>query len=484
MNAYKRSLIILNILCFLFTFSLSTTIYYVKNPPIEAHAVAVVDDVVIAGVVLVTAVSTILLTAYHFKSTDDLNFSVQHVVRNLSGPEKWIIEKAFSNGMVAKFAKWLFLKVLKLGGEAHKDANSSGSTAVVDNHLYKGYQPVKKTHSVYYPFIDFGNGEAETDYIVKDKFVDKSCTSITYNAVKFWIENPDKETYTYIIGDTATSSQHISILWGKQRAFVQVREKGQFTYRAVILGDDGQWRLQGDFINSWFANNKDVIGADVISPQAPTARDANAQDLIDATNNIDTSAPDVIGVSIPDSMGIDNIKQWDLANANVSADIMDSNAGSYDLSNCPDVITGLADAYPLTATDTGAVTVDNSKVDSVTYEGTQDKADTNTGTDTGAGTDVDTDAKIDWSPLYNVGGALKNVFPFCVPFDLYNILSLFTAEAIAPNFILDFSSFPLVSNLSYNLNFSAFDSIAKLIRSCELILYIIFLILVTKKIIS
>lgn len=83
---------------------------------------------------------------------------------------------------------------------------------------------------------------------------------------------------------------------------------------------------------------------------------------------------------------------------------------------------------------------------------------------------------IDLKPLQNL--IIKDKFPFCLPFDLKNSLTVMSAKQIIPNFKLEIRGFIT------DINFSMFDSLVKKARPFFLLMFVIFLILVTKKILS
>lgn len=79
---------------------------------------------------------------------------------------------------------------------------------------------------------------------------------------------------------------------------------------------------------------------------------------------------------------------------------------------------------------------------------------------------------------------LRELFPFCIPFDIYRLLSSFDAEPQAPHVQI-----PIVIdsiNFQYNLDldFSAWNSVAQAMRTAELIVYAIGLAWATGKVIK
>lgn len=110
------------------------------------------------------------------------------------------------------------------------------------------------------------------------------------------------------------------------------------------------------------------------------------------------------------------------------------------------------------------------------------------GKDPGKDPDPGTDSDPGVTPLpditmehYQVD--LKDIFPFCIPFDFIELLGVLDAQPRAPCF-----TFPVViPALDYRedvkLDLSIFDDVAKVIRLCEKVSFILFLMFVTSKVI-
>lgn len=80
---------------------------------------------------------------------------------------------------------------------------------------------------------------------------------------------------------------------------------------------------------------------------------------------------------------------------------------------------------------------------------------------------------------------LKEVFPFCIPFDLVDFIGILKAEGKAPKWELS-ASF-LGSRFSHHkitVDLAPYDPMAKIIRKTELFLFIVALILITRHIIK
>lgn len=83
--------------------------------------------------------------------------------------------------------------------------------------------------------------------------------------------------------------------------------------------------------------------------------------------------------------------------------------------------------------------------------------------------------------------ALSDLFPFCIPFDLYNIVSCFKADPVAPSAEIkipvgyDGSEFTWET---YTVSLSDFDPVAAVVRVLEYIAFVIGLMLITRKLIE
>lgn len=80
--------------------------------------------------------------------------------------------------------------------------------------------------------------------------------------------------------------------------------------------------------------------------------------------------------------------------------------------------------------------------------------------------------------------SLSSVFPFCIPFDVYNMVTMFVAEPEAPNaewtFTLPWSG----QEYSVGWDLSDFDVVAQVCRSMELVLFAVGLAVITHKVIK
>lgn len=79
---------------------------------------------------------------------------------------------------------------------------------------------------------------------------------------------------------------------------------------------------------------------------------------------------------------------------------------------------------------------------------------------------------------------LRGLFPFCIPFDIYNMLDALDASPTAPHVQLPFVIESIGLNYIIDLDFSAFDQVAAVMRQMELIVYGIALAWATSKVIK
>ena len=80
---------------------------------------------------------------------------------------------------------------------------------------------------------------------------------------------------------------------------------------------------------------------------------------------------------------------------------------------------------------------------------------------------------------------IGEVFPFCIPFDLYHMVTMFSAEPEAPHAKWEFS-LPWSPQEKYKVewNLKEFDDLAELCRKLELVLFCVGLAVVTSKLIK
>ena len=78
---------------------------------------------------------------------------------------------------------------------------------------------------------------------------------------------------------------------------------------------------------------------------------------------------------------------------------------------------------------------------------------------------------------------LHGVFPFCIPWDIYGMLTAFSAEPRAPHFEYPFQIPSIGLDYTLELDFAEFDPVAQILRTVELIAFSIGLAILTSKVI-
>lgn len=97
-----------------------------------------------------------------------------------------------------------------------------------------------------------------------------------------------------------------------------------------------------------------------------------------------------------------------------------------------------------------------------------------TATDTPAPDDPASDG-FDWSPITSAFAGITQVFPFCIPWDMYNMVAQFDASAQAPSFDME-----LMGN-DFTLDLSMFDAVAEVFRAFALLFWVVGLFALTKR---
>lgn len=78
---------------------------------------------------------------------------------------------------------------------------------------------------------------------------------------------------------------------------------------------------------------------------------------------------------------------------------------------------------------------------------------------------------------------LTTLFPFCIPFDIYRFVTMFSASPVAPHVQIPFNIPAIGLQYTFDLDFSSFDGVASVLRSVELIAFCVGLAILTSKVI-
>ncbi len=77
---------------------------------------------------------------------------------------------------------------------------------------------------------------------------------------------------------------------------------------------------------------------------------------------------------------------------------------------------------------------------------------------------------------------LEKVFPFCIPWDIYYLLSVLNADPTAPSFTWHFD-FAIAGSYDYTVDLSPYESVAAVVRVCEALAFCVGLALITRDLI-
>lgn len=197
-----------------------------------------------------------------------------------------------------------------------------------------------------------------------------------------------------------------------------------------------------------------------------------------------TAIPSKLNVDLIGSVCVDGVINFPKVDEGIGEDVLPYlDADSVTISNANvnanDLVAENADAIDV-ANELGYTgTLDLSNA--LTNEIDIDKADTKEielpGEDNINKDDFSTPKKIklNFTPLYL---NLKDKFPFCLPWDLKNVISSLVAEKECPKFTISFADTPLVGGKSskIEIDFSKFEKIVILLRYFELLAFVLFLI--------
>ena len=171
----------------------------------------------------------------------------------------------------------------------------------------------------------------------------------------------------------------------------------------------------------------------------------------------------------------------DLVSVNVNIDEVDTKSVDQVLTDVKSIDTSTDAATDITGELTNSIDKANTKAED------RVKAEEKPGEKTDEKTDTDVDnpaSESDEVKKYKV--TLVDIFPFCIPYDIYRFLNCLKADPVAPSFdipIIAANSFGL-EEYTYTLDLSQFDSVAKILRTMELLAFCVGLAFVTNNLIK
>ena len=164
-------------------------------------------------------------------------------------------------------------------------------------------------------------------------------------------------------------------------------------------------------------------------------------------------------------------------NGDLAADI----AGTMiDVSDVQDIPTD--EVIDLDVTETGVAAREQEDTDAL--DKAKDNAQTRQEEEAKPDVNDDVNSKDDDLDKYKI--KVTDIFPFCIPFDIYRFFSCLAADPVAPSFTIPLiveNSFG-IPEYSVEIDFSKFDSVAAILRKMELLGFCVGLAFVTNKLIK
>lgn len=85
---------------------------------------------------------------------------------------------------------------------------------------------------------------------------------------------------------------------------------------------------------------------------------------------------------------------------------------------------------------------------------------------------------------FNYQVDLTTVFPFSIPFDIHRLVQAFNADPVAPHIVIPFNVPSINLNYTFDLDFSQFNSLAIILRNLEFVAFCVGLAILTGKVIK
>lgn len=140
------------------------------------------------------------------------------------------------------------------------------------------------------------------------------------------------------------------------------------------------------------------------------------------------------------------------------------------------------DSYPDSIPLNIPTDITDETIGDLTADKVRDTDKTNTDTDDPSGTETGNDKTPPKIPHTTIPEILfKDKFPFCLPWDIYNLFVVFEDEAEAPRFEIPFKDEKLGIDETYVIDFSQFDNIAAIIRFFIGAGFVLALIMISRK---
>ena len=268
----------------------------------------------------------------------------------------------------------------------------------------------------------------------------------------------DNVINTSLIRGAATVSTSIPLIQPYYYKQEYASPHGGFLYYQNHLvsatGSDSMYSLNIDSIGSLVCDDGTIFGTDYLI-------NCDADKITDKEITKAFTCDPSIGVT-DDYIGTDTT--W-------TDSVADAGSGSIAFPLDVDDLIDLSpsDVRDKTLTDTGDIATDKDKTD--TKDDTKE--------------DPDTKPNKPSIPSLSLPEILfKEKFPFCLPWDVYNVFANLVSEPEAPVFSIPFKFERLGIDYEFTIDLSEFEDIAKISRFFSSIAFVIFLILASRKLIG
>jgi hypothetical protein len=270
----------------------------------------------------------------------------------------------------------------------------------------------------------------------------------------------DNVINTSLFRGGATVSTSIPLIQPYYYKQEYVSPHGGFLYYQNHLvsatGSDSMYSLNIDSIGSLVCDDGTIFGTDYLI-------NCDADKITDKEITKAFTCDPSIGVT-DDYIGTD--KTW-------TDSVADAGSGSIAFPLDVDDLIDLSpsDVRDKTLTDTGDIATDKTDTKDDTKYDTKD--------------DTNTKPNKPSIPSLSLPEILfKEKFPFCLPWDVYNVFANLVAEPEAPVFSIPFKFERLGIDYEFTIDLSEFEDIAKISRFFSSIAFVIFLILASRKLIG
>ena len=446
MSFFKRGFIVL-LLCFFLTNSFFITKNSVKACASPLAAVELAEGTVgmlgltVSAPAVVAVASTLALAGvcWHYRS-------------EIEGVAGWIASNV--SGAIVKSGAELYVDAKKVVN-SYNEMRSKGSVASVSvknnvqdlpfGVLIKG-NPNDPDGFGY--FVKLHKGESF--YIPVPAGMEAYCDGVTLTQGGLWKDGK-------VNGDYFGAKMNFNL--GDKYHFIDSYSQGQFLLRWCY------YRVKGNnvwnFPTALFRGNSVCVD---FPKNLDEAKNIGNDTFVKVPENVSISADSIVNQTareIADSVPI-SVSRGE-AGVAVPAGKVLTNEGSIPLTGEGSI------SIPTTAEGDITAEKDTTKDDTMEKDTTKD----------------DTISKtLDFNPILKIGSDLKDIFPFCVPFDIVRGIKGLVVPAKAPFFKYDFDKRYFIGGGHFEIDFSKFEVWAEIVRYFIAFGFSIFIVIKTRELIK